>query len=936
MALFCTSSIWSQSIKCKVNRDVWLSSYQGKKPGSNERNFNMGAATTIKLKSYQEFGLLDFDVSALKGKKIDKAYLWVKTGKGFKFGLNGGTDLRWVSISTVSHNWVEGQAKSYALDKSGFGATFNESSYSKENWGFEGAKVYDVILGNGNSLLIKGELIPKNGLHRIELDKKLVQALVAKSSHGLMIMDGNCSWIMGCTIKSKESGKGPFLEIFTGGEDITAPKSPKELKSKSAVEFATEKLGAIDISFKVPEDTFSFNIKINGKNIDRWQIPFAKKENSSQTITIVDQVPNKEIKIEVQAVDASGNASTWVSTKGNTSVNLASLMPKLSESDFKPKAGEPVSLGTAKIWAFPEITQIDPVTTEALFEREKDLHKKNAVWDGASSTVRLVAARGEIISFQIGIDGKLDDCKIELSNLSGVGSISNKGVRLFRSWYVSKKISEYAIPLKGSFNTPFADNGIENQKHQSITVDYHIPIDTKAGAYTGKITISAGKEKATLNLTVKVFNVIIPEEIHFNPEMNCYSGPGKAGSKKFKDNYRLAHYHRCTINRVPYSQAGRTHSDWIPAVDKKGNVTDWSNFDNNLGGLLDGSWFKDNPRSGVPVPTIYLPFYEGWPLNFKDYYNYGKAPKNTKEKEDYVKHQILADPIEKAISDEYKKAFANCVSQFYAHFNKKGWNNTIAEAYLNNKYNWGYTHWILDEPTQLIDWEALNFFGLLFKKGINDPSVYTKQWHEDLFSKGLSKMNRNRPSFLYRGDISRPAWQGSMSNGIINIMYSSRQMLIANRIVKRQKREMPTTLYSYGSANKPGDNNYETAAWCLNSYISGSDGVLPWSGIKGKASLIDGDKNGLIIDGGKLGHAIASFRIHAFRRGAQDCELLRLLELEKGYSREMIALIIGQKLQLLKKVSSANLDSAGAIKFSKMDSYNFAELKESILKLLQK
>ena len=95
-------------------------------------------------------------------------------------------------------------------------------------------------------------------------------------------------------------------------------------------------------------------------------------------------------------------------------------------------------------------------------------------------------------------------------------------------------------------------------------------------------------------------------------------------------------------------------------------MVNWSNFDANLGGLLDGSWFLDNPRSGVPVPTLYLPVFEGWPVSFRDYYDAGEGvPMVTsegrkdkeKQRENMLKHYGLAPPIERCLSDEYRRAW---------------------------------------------------------------------------------------------------------------------------------------------------------------------------------------------------------------------------------------------------------------------------------------
>ena len=113
----------AETVKCKATRDVWLSA-----ANQQEVDCNMGAARTIKLKVWQEFGLVDFDVAALKGKRITAAYVYVKPAGGAKLRLHGGTDLKWLTVSTVSHDWVEGKSARYGKDTAGHGATFNESS----------------------------------------------------------------------------------------------------------------------------------------------------------------------------------------------------------------------------------------------------------------------------------------------------------------------------------------------------------------------------------------------------------------------------------------------------------------------------------------------------------------------------------------------------------------------------------------------------------------------------------------------------------------------------------------------------------------------------------------------------------------------------------------------------------------------------------------
>jgi hypothetical protein len=875
----------------------------------------------------------------LKGRKVTEARLYVKPAGGHKFGLNGGSDIMWLTVSTVSHDWVEGKSARYARDTTGHGATFNESSYQKANWGWEGAKAWDVTLGNGNTLRFDGELHPVEGWLRVRIDPRLVQALVAGASHGLLLMDGSTSVGVNNRIFTRESGSGPYLEVTTAA-DATAPPSPGKLTIEPAPNWATPALGAIRVSFQSPPGAFAYHVKLDAQPLARWQIPFAPDAGGAVSFPILDLPPGAKVTVEVAAVDAAGNASKAASAKGQVSPKLT--VPELPAYPFQPKGGPPKALGEAKVWAFPEVTKVHPVTGKVLGEKLLgDIRQANAVWDGATGAIRLAAARGEIVSFQIAVEGLAKSVRLEVSPLRSArrDEIPNKGVRLWRNWYVRGQ-SEYAIPLKGAFDCPAADNIIEGQTLQAVTVDYHVPKAAAPGLYEGAVTLTAGGDKLELPLAVKVYDVTIPDEIHFNPELNCYGGPGTAGSDKFKDSFRLAHYHRCTINRVPYSQGGRVHADWIPAIDARGRVTDWSNFDNNLGGLLDGSWFKNNPRPGVPVATLYLPLFEGWPKDFRKHYNPGPGvPTNFKDRDQKLKHDSLAKPIEQAFDRAFKEAWVNCVADFVAHAKQKRWNRTVFECYLNNKPNWGYTGWTLDEPFEYLDWAALNLFGRLWKQGVNDPDVYTLKWHEDYFRKGLAAMNRPRPTFLFRGDISRPMWQGSVSDDLMNIMYVGGQFVRLPRLLRNSKVRMPTVLYAYGSCNSFTASNWQSAAWCLKSFVGNGDGVLPWQSLGGAAALTRGDRpgggNSLIIDTGpRFGHAVASFRVHALRRGAQDCELLRLLQLKNGWSREHLGVLVSQKVPLMAQFRQRFEDEAAEVTFGTLTGQGFCEMKEGVLQLL--
>ena len=130
MAIVLSASVArSEWVQLPASRDVWLSAV------GQEVDHSMGRTNQLKLKVWQEFALVDFDVSAAKGRRIQEAQLWLYPVGDAVVGKDRGTDLSWITVSTVSADWVEGSAaRSYQKDTAGHGATFNEASFTRRPW----------------------------------------------------------------------------------------------------------------------------------------------------------------------------------------------------------------------------------------------------------------------------------------------------------------------------------------------------------------------------------------------------------------------------------------------------------------------------------------------------------------------------------------------------------------------------------------------------------------------------------------------------------------------------------------------------------------------------------------------------------------------------------------------------------------------------------
>lgn len=926
--LACPAAGLAEERKFVCSRDVWVSDVP------TERDTSMGKTTQFKIKTIQEMAILDFDLSSLKGRRVAGGWLYfhvvANPGEVARADLPSERKhlLKRIGLSTVSTDWAEGQAaESYKVDKAGFGATFRAASHSKRPWAWPGSDLTDVTFSNGNTLQCHAELEDLPDMWaRVKVPDYMIRSLIARDGFGWCIMDEIGYGLANNFIHSREAGGfEPYLIVNVVGRDARAPRAPR-VKLAPAPEEAHMETSAVAIDIAGSADTFCYFVKVNGADTPQWRIPHPKAGRSR--VILDDRRPAEAITVEVVACDAAGNRSAAARATGRASQALAAV-PRLPKPDWTPTPGDPPDRsGKLRVWALPEICKVKP-TNGALFEAEalgKDKHayrRANSVWDGATNSIRTFGARGEIVAFQLCLERvnpaePLEDISITFTGLSGPGRIGAARIKLFRLWY--NPMPEYPVPMSPGekLAIPNKQNKLRwNQRNQLVYVDIAIPQRARAGDYQGRITISAaGVERFDLPVKLKVYDFAIPDRMRFNPELNIYQAPAPMGSKAWFECFRVAHYNRCTLS---ITQAG--HGDGIktplPLAGRGANVrvADWSRWDAAFGPLLDGSAFKDLPRSSQPLPTCQVPLSHGYPLKLDEHHLYTGPRKPTNVA---LVHALLTRPIEQSFSQAYRKGFANFSRQIVRHFEAKGWTKTYFMFYLDAKVQWrvkgsGTSYWLLDEPYNYDDWQALRFWGKLWADAIA-PLPKRARWG-------------------YRCDISRPQWTRDWLNGVMTTMYVGG---LANRIRRARimAREGPMTFYSYGACNKPDTSNWNSAAWCLTTLLAGGDGVLPWQSLGGPASLRSPDPFGLIVPDA-LGHgALGSVRIWALRRGAQDCEYLLTLGEKYGYNREQLRALVAQKIAPRATLRQLHEDDAAPVTFEALDPDKFAELREGIAKLI--
>ena len=431
----------------------------------------------------------------------------------------------------------------------------------------------------------------------------------------------------------------------------------------------------------------------------------------------------------------------------------------------------------------------------------------------------------------------------------------------------------YSMPKVAEFHDPLvpADFDAGVTEGDETFIDLHVPKNAPTGDVTGSVEIKG----ASMPFTITVWNFTLPDRLSYLPQMNAYGLPNHP-----RDYYRLAHEHRVVLNQLPYGWTGKVDE---PAPKMGGDGKwDWAKFDEEFGPLLDGRAFADLPRGAVPVDAFYLLLNENWPMKHDEHFKGGYW-------------------IEHAYDDAYWTQFRSAAAEIAKHFEAKGWTEPMFEFYLNNKVyfkkdDWrkSTAAWIFDEPVHTQDFWAIRHYGREFWNAV---APYPKV------------------NLTYRADISRPQWQRELLDHCVNVEVVSGVLRNYWPRIQRRAQDCGNLYYMYGSANAIGTPNISNAAWCIESWALGADGVVPWNTI-GKAEAWQKPDELSVLYPTPNG-PVPSLRLKTFRAGQQLVEYLTQYCAVSGESRaSMMATlraIPGLSATLVKK----NEEDAGKSQFGK-------------------
>ncbi len=556
------------------------------------------------------------------------------------------------------------------------------------------------------------------------------------------------------------------------------------------------------------------------------------------------------------------------------------LLLWLSESDpspFRNEGGRELEKPRAKPFPTPEWTRILARVRGEAYPTEKELNENKLLrLDGTPEVRKSVGiSRGETLTWII--DCQPDEFDIEPH--------ANLEVDVFALPTIDGKYDP-ALP-KAAWSKGISPEGQKNEATR-ICIDVYAKKTATAGPAILKFRVRGEQHEIRL----EIWGFTLPDRLSFIPQMNCYGIPNHE-----IEYYLLCHNHRTTLNCLRYAWTGRVAEGSVPKVTSDGGW-DWSAWRERFGPLFDGRAFENSRRGPIPVEAFYLPLNENWPMDHERHFRGGYW-------------------IENAYDDSYWNEFRQAVSAFADQLETLGYNQTVFEFYMNNKVyfkqdrggKWDAcsASWIFDEPVNTQDFWALRRFGMEFWSAIG---------------------HRPNMKFAFRVDISRPEWQRDLLDGVSNVEVVSGSLRSYEHRVMTRAKQYENWIYMYGSANDFQQSIVSNVAWCVETWLRGGAGVVPWQTVGTKDSWNRLDPLSVIYptDQGP----VASLRLKSFREGEQLIEYLAAFEQLSGIGRDAMRNDLFKVLSLEGSTIKSSEIDAGSVQYESLSFEPLDRLREAI------
>jgi len=891
----------------------------------SEQTANAGATKRLKIKRHENTPLLRFDLSGIPaGASVDKAELVVAmSDPAMRLGMIAAWSLH-VPWSEGRGTWDDGEGAQTKPDPAHDGACYLGPAGPASHWlTYAGSDFPVVACGNGGGAVgVHPARALGDGRFAIAVDPAVIHA-AQRDGGTIALTDETGAWdkYSNAFFCSREAGAelAPVLTVsWQEGVDRTPPAFAGAVKAAAGPD-----PGTVRVQLPAAGDdgaagtALEYEVRVDGAAVPRTLLP---RPSAWHRQVLVPGLPaGKTVEIRVAAIDEAGNRTE---AQPLSVAACPAFTGRLAPAPARPALALPPAQANPafSVRVADAITLYDPLSGGLSPQQQRA--------GSASDLVR--AARGEIVGLQVlitlaaGTD-TLAGLSVALEDAQGGALIPGATVELFRAHYVKLEqawIADLLAPLPaGSALAIPSQENLPGQRLLSVYADLIIPAKTAAGLYAGRVKIASAAGVASVPFAVEVTDVVMPDTLSFDIEMNTYGHSEKP--EAFHAVYRLCHRHRLSYNVVGYGHV-RPGMHTTPKLEGSGadlRVVDWSAYDAFYGPLFTGEAAKGLPRDGVPAAHWYLPFHEGWPVSLADTDPFRAAWEGrvapTADKQAYatwVERMCgVLEPEEAHFSPAWRAGNAAVVRQFIAHAREKGWTRTEFQVFSNHKYYFAsgsQSLWTMDEPQYGRDFRALDWL---------------LGFHGDLFRDSGLRV-------ALRADISRPSLGGSrFDRGLdLTVGYTdSDERFLVDRV-----KTLGITQAWYGGGRNADADPALYAALFLKKWGQGcSSGMPNWIFDAGNKSWDVTDPL-RYISFDPSGAPVPSVRMKACRYGQQLIELANLLAAKPGWNRWRVAELLLAEFPVRMVIVSKGPEDPGYATFENLDGAVLEQLRSRLLATL--
>nr|MDD6336491.1 hypothetical protein [bacterium] len=603
------------------------------------------------------------------------------------------------------------------------------------------------------------------------------------------------------------------------------------------------------------------------------------------------------------------------------------------------------------LWALDSLAKVHPVTGNVYeaspqgyalaAQNHLQAYPGNLFRDGA---VRLEGVPGEHIVFQLVVENKGGQPLALSCHIQGQTPLD---ITLSRCWYVPVEgvwHPEVAVPLSpdGGFEVPSLDNAIDGQRYQAIVIDAILP--KQAGDYRAAVCIGEGKGQVTLPLCVAVADIALPRP-DFVYELNGYTPPPHFMDTCLEDQgyaalyqayQRVADEHGAYIDTVAYNQSGHALPGYAPdikMVNGLPEVVDWSAWDRHFACLLNGEYRKGG--KGRPVPCVYLPVHENWPMRLKDYYIPQVSTLRYPDLVNQIKDQ--SHGIEHDFKPGYREGIVHMLVQFIRHIDAIGAKDTRFFFFLNNKYyfknrnRWleeqrrqpppqdGVSWWLLDEPVTRDDWRALRYYADMLREARRIAGVGPDH------------------NLRFRIDVSRYYGMLDSMDGVLDdAVLNNRMFLYRTDLLRQRRAAFGERYWVYGSLGGIGSSMQDSFLNVLDVYMRGADGFLPWDNFARDDAYTSAQETATLYPGGRFGvnRPLPSLRLKAVAGAMALVGLLDAYRKRHGLSDVQLQDFVSGFIRMRPVSHIRYFEDAGMVSFNQVSPADVARLRRYLLRAL--